>query len=329
MSRGPCAVLSLCVVAFVASSASAAIYDRGHGMIYDSVSGCTWLKDVMYVRTAGLDADGLVSRDWAQSFCNNLVHGGFDDWIMPRVFEGSYGSDFYNLIDWSLGNDSPYLTNPGPFRNFTSPAQRFWSRGTDGWSSQTWYYSLAEYGLKVDNYGSNIIWPCRPGDVGTLPSNYDHTLIGGGFAQGFTGWDVVGLGTASIYNYGGNDVAKLVTGSPITLKQFLDTPAESFILEYEYEFPSLAGTLSVYLGGSLIDTLECWEAQPGQMVKRTRNITSPSLLGLTSAELAFKFDNYSSGAVLYLDDIALVPEPATLGLFGLASLFLLRSRRRG
>lgn len=298
-------------------------------MIYDTVSNCTWLQDAMYAKTAGLDADGLVSRDWAQSFCNNLVYGGFDDWIMPRVFEGSYGSDFYNLLEWSLGNSRyspPYLTNSGPFVNLTSASQRFWSRGTDGWSSQTWYYSLVE-ALKVDNgWGSNIAWPCRVGDVGTLPDDFDRSLKGGSFSGSLAGWDVVTSGgSASVHDYNGNSVAKLVTGSPVILKQRLDTPAEAFDLDYDYDFASWSGTLTVTLNGTVIDTLS---GNGGRLYHRTRSVTNPALLGLSKAELAFKFDNYSSGTVLYLDAIAITPEPATLGLLLLGGLTIAASRRR-
>ena len=49
-------------------NATAALYDRGNGLIYDDVLDITWLQDANYAQTSGYDNDGKMS--WADA-----VHG--------------------------------------------------------------------------------------------------------------------------------------------------------------------------------------------------------------------------------------------------------------
>jgi hypothetical protein len=98
-----------------ATTAQAALFDRGNGMIYDQDLNITWLSDANYFKTQ-YDADnsilatlidqtvadsyygphtttaddfntGTGSMTWwgAQAWAANLSFGGYDDWRLPTV----------------------------------------------------------------------------------------------------------------------------------------------------------------------------------------------------------------------------------------------------
>lgn len=66
-------------------SASAALIDRGNGMIYDDVLDVTWLQDANYAKTSGYHADGQMTWDAATAWAAGLSFGGFDDWRLPTI----------------------------------------------------------------------------------------------------------------------------------------------------------------------------------------------------------------------------------------------------
>ena len=81
-------------------NASAALYDRGNGMIYDSDQNITWLQDANYAATSGYAAqhaggsgassfdispDGLMGWDAATAWADQLVYEGFSDWRLPSA----------------------------------------------------------------------------------------------------------------------------------------------------------------------------------------------------------------------------------------------------
>lgn len=78
-----------------ATSANAALVDRGGGMIYDTVLNITWLQDWNYAKTSGYDSDGLMTWTQANTWANNLVYGGYDDWRLPTMVDtGTAGCNF-------------------------------------------------------------------------------------------------------------------------------------------------------------------------------------------------------------------------------------------
>jgi hypothetical protein len=82
-----------------ATSANAALFDRGNGMIYDSDRDLTWLSD--------MNAGGLFNN-WsdAKSWADGLTHGGFTDWRLPSVYnsDGSTICMGFGCTDSELGN---------------------------------------------------------------------------------------------------------------------------------------------------------------------------------------------------------------------------------
>lgn len=71
---------------------SAALVDRGGGLLYDTVLNITWLQDANYARTSGFDpTDGQMSfaaaSDWVSNLSFYHAPSGktFTDWRLPTV----------------------------------------------------------------------------------------------------------------------------------------------------------------------------------------------------------------------------------------------------
>jgi hypothetical protein len=81
-----------------AGEASAALHDRGGGLLFDDVLKVTWLQDANYAKTSGYDADGRMTHDAAFTWAENLV------------FHDSVRNVDYS--DWRLANNAPVSRNP-------------------------------------------------------------------------------------------------------------------------------------------------------------------------------------------------------------------------
>jgi hypothetical protein len=108
-----------------ATTAQAALLDRGNGMIYDSDLNVTWLSDANYFKTQYTADNSILSTligqtvadssfgphtttaadfntgtgamTWwgAQAWAANLSYGGYDDWRLPTVTTSCFG---YNCM---------------------------------------------------------------------------------------------------------------------------------------------------------------------------------------------------------------------------------------
>jgi hypothetical protein len=108
---------ALVVCAFTASSAQAALVDRGGGLIYDTDLNITWLKDANYAKTSSYDADGRMNwaaaTTWAAnlSYFDSVRNQNLTGWRLPTV--GPVGGSFNLLFgnngttDVGFGNTSP------------------------------------------------------------------------------------------------------------------------------------------------------------------------------------------------------------------------------
>ncbi len=91
----------------MAGNAQAQLFDRGGGLIYDSVQNITWLADANYAKTSGFDAEGKMSWQNASAWVNDLSYPDsvrgvtYSDWRLPAFHDlGVPGCDYgYNNTD--------------------------------------------------------------------------------------------------------------------------------------------------------------------------------------------------------------------------------------
>lgn len=171
---------------------SAALIDRGNGMIYDNDLNITWLQDANYAQTSGYDADGRMTWGDATTWASNLVYGGYSDWRLPMTLQpdpscsgqtngvsynwGCAGSEMGHLFYNELGGtvQSSISTSSDPdlalFHNLQT-SHVYWSGNeyTPG-SDSAWGFFFSggfQYIYLKDN--ENFAWAVRSGDVATVP----------------------------------------------------------------------------------------------------------------------------------------------------------------
>lgn len=152
-----------------------------------------------------------------------------------------------------------------------------------------------------------IVFEAWDGSMGVLSGEFPNVDL--------TGWIVITSGGAArtIPNpdVEGDRVAELVTGSPVTLAQDLDTPAEAFAVRFTHQFRTTTGSLQVKLAARngntvVLGTIPAPPAVPDGPATAYLAIDSPALLGLDNARLSFTLDG-PAGSRIWLDDIAFGP----------------------
>ena len=78
-------VYTLLVTGLFAASSQATLYDRGNGLIYDDVLNVTWLQDANYAQTSGQDSYGRMTWEEADTWANDLIYEGHDNWRLPSA----------------------------------------------------------------------------------------------------------------------------------------------------------------------------------------------------------------------------------------------------
>lgn len=147
---------ALSLMLIMAGSVKAALFDRGNGLIYDSILDITWLQDANY-------SGSTMIWDDAVTWADDLVFANYDDWRLP-TFNCS-GSDctvseigHLYFVD-NISSDSPGLfTDVRPFM--------YWS-GTENSADPTeaWRFNFksGSYGTSSKGY-SRYAWAVRNGD---------------------------------------------------------------------------------------------------------------------------------------------------------------------
>jgi hypothetical protein len=164
------------------------------------------------------------------------------------------------------------------------------------------------------------------------PTMQIHNGNFGNFEGDLSGWTVktTGDSTASLASdplNAANHVLLMITGSPIEVDQTVNTPTEAFLLDFQYYLPVATGQLDVSLNGAGIGTILGSGRPAGVWNDASFSVTDPGLLGLLQTELKFVYNDTAPGSQIYLDNILLTPEPATLSLLALGGLMALRRRR--
>ena len=157
----------LCLIAMtfifnIATSASAALYDRGNGLIYDDDLDITWLQYSNY-------AAQTMSWDEANLWVNDLLYLDYTDWRLPNSDTSCTGS---NCIESEMGHlfHIEGITSSTPELFIDVRPSIYWSatENTDN-TSQAWRFSL-KYGTQgtSDKTQNRYAWAVRDGDS-TLP----------------------------------------------------------------------------------------------------------------------------------------------------------------
>ncbi|KAI5912312.1 DUF1566 domain-containing protein [Azoarcus sp. PA01] len=124
-------------------AASAALFDRGGGLIYDSVLNVTWLQDANYAKTSGYDSDGRMTWSEATNWVSGLQFYDekrkvyYDDWRLPTA--GPVNGDTY-VYSWSYDGSSDWGYN------IAAPGSVY-AGSTTNEMAHLFYISLGNQGL--------------------------------------------------------------------------------------------------------------------------------------------------------------------------------------
>ena len=172
------ACLGLCAL-FAPAQASLLLRGGNNDMVYDTVSGLTWVRNA----SLGGLRTWADAKDWAE----NLEFGGRSDWRLPGLTpvngvalnldfsdDGSTDSGFNNsglnselgfLFYSSLGNNAlDGLTQTGPFQDLAAWA--YWTGAASPFGGEAMHFFTA-FGDQGSSSTDNLYfaWAVRAGDV--------------------------------------------------------------------------------------------------------------------------------------------------------------------
>ena len=107
--------------------------DNSKEIVTDSVTGLMWQDD---------SSAKSVKKDWedAKAYCQNLTHGGYNDWYLPSI------SELESLADVSK-------QNPAIKEGFKNVASSFyWSSSPNVSGSKNAWYVYFSYGSSYSSY---------------------------------------------------------------------------------------------------------------------------------------------------------------------------------
>jgi hypothetical protein len=197
MQRHFCVWMIVSALAWGSSAlSSAALLDRGGGLIYDDVLNVTWLQDANYLATAGLHPTGEVSWFDAMAFADALEYVDtvrdvtWDDWRLPSAFDRGANVVCTNqaCTDSEFGHlqfvdgFSAFVNVPDMVTHWTStdvPDSTF-----PGGLAYVYSHAHGDhYQTSKDPFYKPTAWFLRDGDVGVaVPEPNWVVLIGFAFA---------------------------------------------------------------------------------------------------------------------------------------------------
>lgn len=132
--------------------ASATLWDRGGGMIYDDVLNITLLQDANYAKTSGYSSNGQF-QNWsdAVAWVDQLVYGGYDDWRLPKTLLIN-GSD-YIYSSWASGKIGQYSGAEDMTYNVSAPGTAYSGSGANEMAYM--FYNNMGYKAYFDTTGAS------------------------------------------------------------------------------------------------------------------------------------------------------------------------------
>lgn len=160
---------------------SAALLNRGGGLIYDTDLGVTWLADANYAKTSGFSTDGRMSWAEALAWVANLDYAGFSGWRLPTGVDSllngyqCLGSEMCHLHYIELGGHEggdirqSHNINFSLFENIQGGY--YWTETTHPVDTGNAFDFNFEGGLQSsdDKSFARFAWPVHPGDIGAIP----------------------------------------------------------------------------------------------------------------------------------------------------------------
>lgn len=179
------------------NSASAALFDRGNGLIYDDALGITWLQDANYAKTSGYDADGRMSWQDAMYWAEELTYADMTEWELPKVVNPIYGAGqsssqlghmFYSNLQ-NEANAFPIETqfvdagtnSLSEFNNVrTAGGGFYWTQDVRAQILEPWAFGMHNgiQGTLNPNY-EFYAWAVHEGDIGSDPTTVSGVPIPG------------------------------------------------------------------------------------------------------------------------------------------------------
>ncbi len=160
--------------------ATASFFDRGGGLIYDSILNVTWLYDANYSKTTLYDDDGVMTWPQALSWASRMEY--FDavrntkwsDWRLPTALNSDQSGPCFGFdcSDSELGHlyyiSGIWRASPGPFVNVKQNA--YWtSTGRFSLPGTAWLFGLGngqqDHTGPLEDILEAHAWAVRDGDV--------------------------------------------------------------------------------------------------------------------------------------------------------------------
>ncbi len=172
-------------------------------------------------------------------------------------------------------------------------------------------FAFAPSGLSDGRLGL-LLWFDGEGDWENavyLASIGATALENGDFRQ-LNGWSVIQefpprfSESVVLTNSQGNSMAALL--EDVALEQNVATPAGPFALDFQYRFTGQQGSLQVYLGNSLIQTLPAPTEVSDQLTSVAVRVDDRSLLGWSDLPMSFRTVGLETDSLL-LDNVRLSP----------------------
>ena len=199
-------LLSFLITSLFTIPVSAALYDRGNGMIYDDVLDITWLQDANYAQTSGyavanavggvntgstnIQADGRMGWDAARAWADQLNFGGYSDWglgsfegngVAAYVSTGELGHMFYNNLEGQSQEDTNcafttgcladtiyYDNNSGTTVHLNVQIGDYWY-DESYFSASAWAFRMSSgFQTVYDISYQKYAWAVADGDIVTL-----------------------------------------------------------------------------------------------------------------------------------------------------------------
>ncbi|MCX2983384.1 hypothetical protein EYC98_21195 [Halieaceae bacterium IMCC14734] len=185
MTKFKRSLVSLAVL-LISTHASAALYDRGNGLIYDDVLNVTWLHDADFGAGSSSDdgtsiSDRRFTHASALAWAQQLVYLGHNNWRLPNVFYsidgevlgGEMNHLMYETLGWVASNSYPDIyidATTGQERSIAATSFAWYAQAKPNpYYTYTFQSNYQEVGFQPTIGTNASAWAVADGDIGAVP----------------------------------------------------------------------------------------------------------------------------------------------------------------